>query len=181
MSNETTGAGETASEKSVTPKTNPPVVATTSIVLSGAEKQLDGKTHAGIAVMVSSDGQPSTLMIPDVAGVADGKPVYITKPIRIDGKNLKNFLAKKQGVNLPKEISDLIEDTKISCEAFYYSKHGPMLLMFALIFKEGLIASLTHDADLGALFDVEGASVRLLRCEENAFDVLKQYAAMLEG
>lgn len=180
MPNETTGTSETASEKSVTPKSNIPAVAATSMVISGAEKQLDGKTHAGIAVMVSSDGQPSTLMIPDVAGVKDGEPVYITKPIRISGEHLKKFLAKK-GVDLPEAVSNLIEDTKISCEAFYYTKDGPMLLMFALKFEEGLIASLTGDKDLGDLFDVKGASVRLLRCEENAFDVLKQYAAMLEG
>ncbi len=180
MPNETAGTSEAKTELSVTPKASAPVAASTSMVLSGAERQLDGKTHAGISVMVAADGQPSTLMIPDVAGVATGEPVYITKPIRIKGENLKKFLANK-GVTLPDAITNLIEDTQISCEAFYYSNNGPMLLMFALKFEEGLIASLTGDADLGALFDIKGASVRLLRCAESSFDVLKQYAAGLES
>jgi hypothetical protein len=50
-----------------------------------------------------------------------------------------------------------------------------------LKFDKGLIASLTKDEDLGALFDVKGASVRLLRCSESSFDVLKNYAAALES
>jgi hypothetical protein len=154
--------------------------ADTTAVLAGADKQTDGQTHFGVAVMVSSDGKPSTLMIPDVAGVATGEPVFITKPIRINGENLKTFL-KNKGVKLPEALSNLIEDTKISCEAFYYTKDGPLLMMFALKFEEGLITSLTHDEDLGKLFDVKGAAVRVLRCPENAFDILKQYAAGLEG
>lgn len=180
MGNGQDAANETTTEVSVAPQKDVPAKPVTSVVLSGAERQLDGATHAGVAVMVSSDGQPSTLMIPDVTRVKDGEPVYITKPIRIKGANLKTFLSKK-GVTLPEAVTKLIEDTSISCEAFYYSHEGPLLMMFALKFEEGLIASLTGDADLGALFDVKGASVRVLRCSEKSFDVLKQYAAGLEG
>ncbi len=176
-------AQETKSQEkadvSVVSKADTTAAASTSVILSGAEKQTDGQTHFGVAVMVSSDGKPSTLMIPDVAGVATGEPVFITKPIRIDGKNLKAFL-KNKGVELPDAINNLVEDTQISCEAFYYTKNGPLLMMFALKFEEGLIASLTGDEDLGKLFDVKGAALRVIRCEEKNFGILKQYAAGLE-
>lgn len=165
-------------EKADPSKTDLPQTATTSDVLSGAEKLLDGQTHTGVAVLVTSDGQPSTLMIPDVTGISKGQPVYITKPIRINGKNLKAFLANKK-VDLPKPVSDLIEDTSISCEAFYWTKDGPLLMMFALKFDEGLIGTLTGDADLGKLFDIQGAAVRVIRCPPSSFDVLKKYAAGL--
>lgn len=180
MSDKNETISKDTTESSVVLKADTTADASTSMVLAGAEKQTDGQTHFGVAVMVASDGKPSTLMIPDVAGVADGEPVFITKPIRINGENLKAFLTNK-GVELPEAISKLIEDTKISCEAFYYTKDGPLLLMFALKFEDGLIASLTGDEDLGKLFDVKGAALRVLRCTEKNFDILKQYAAGLEG
>lgn len=161
-------------------KTDLPQTATTSDVLSGADKLLDGQTHTGVAVLVTSDGNPSTLMIPDVTGISKGQPVYITNPIRINGKNLKAFLANKK-IDLPKPVSDLIEDTQISCEAFYWTQNGPLLMMFALKFDEGLIGTLTGDADLGKLFDIQGAAVRVLRCPQSSFDVLKKYAAGLSA
>jgi len=151
-----------------------------SPVLSGAEKFLDGQTHFGVAVLVASDGKPSTLMIPDVGGISKGSPVYITKPIRIDGKNLKAFFVAK-GVTLPDALTGLIEDTKISCEAFYYTNNGPLLMMFALKFDQGLIKSLTGDDALGQLFDVQGASVRILKCPATSFPVIQQYVAELSA
>jgi hypothetical protein len=168
-----------ADEQNVVRKVEPETQSATSVVLSGAEKLLDGETHTGVAVLVTSDGKPSTLMIPDVTKVVDGAPVYITKPIRINGKNLKAFLAKKN-VKLPDEVTRLIEDTTISCEAFYYANNGPLLMVFAIKFEEGLIGSLTGEPELGALFDIQGASVRVLRCPQTSFDVLKQYAAGLK-
>jgi hypothetical protein len=159
-------------------KTTLPQTATTSDVLSGADKLLDGETHTGVAVLVTSDGNPSTLMIPDVTRISEGQPVYITKPIRINGANLKTFLVNKK-VSLPDKLSNLIEDTKISCEAFYWTQDGPLLMMFALKFDKGLIESLTGDKDLGSLFDIQGAAVRVIRCPKSSFDVLKQYAAGL--
>lgn len=151
-----------------------------SPVLSGAEKLLDGQTHTGIAVLVGSDGKPSTLMIPDVTNIEKGQPVYITKPIRINGEGLKNFLSEK-GVSLPEAVTNLIEKTEISCEAFYYTKDGPLLMMFALKLEAGLIETLTGDKDLGKLFDIRGASVRVFRCskENESFSVLKNYCAEL--
>lgn len=151
-----------------------------SEVLSGVKKYADGNQHVGVAIMVSSDGNPSTLMIPDVGKVAVGAPVYITRPIRINGKNLKNFLDTKK-VTLPDEIKNLIEDTMISCEAFYYTKDGPLLMMFELKFQDGLIETLTKDADLGKLFDIQGASVRVFKCSKDAFTVLENYAAELSA
>ena len=52
-------------------------------------------------------------------------------------------------------------------------------MMFDLQLKEGLIKTLTNDEDLGNLFDITGASVRLLRCKEEDFPKLQAYAAQL--
>ena len=178
MAGEDVNKNDEATDKNDPSKTNLPQTATTSDVLSGADNLADGQTHTGVAVLVTSDGKPSTLMIPDVSGISKGQPVYITKPIRINGKNLKTFLANKK-VDLPKPVSDLIEDTQISCEAFYWTQDGPLLMMFALKFDKGLIGTLTGDSDLGNLFDIQGAAVRVIRCPPSSFDVLKQYAAGL--
>ena len=89
--NETEDRGKTAQ-----PEWELPAKRTESKVLSGAEQFADGQIHTGVAVLVASDGKPSTLMIPDVTKVKDGAPVYITKPIRINGKNLKEFLFRNR-------------------------------------------------------------------------------------
>jgi hypothetical protein len=157
-----------------------------SAVLSGAEKFADGNVHVGAAIMVTSDGNPSTLMIPDVSKISAGAPVYITKPIRIDGKNLKEFLTAKK-IALPASIGGdgtdknpgLIANLKISCEAFYFTSDGPLLMMFALTVQDGLIRSLTGDEALGKLFDVQGASVRIMRCPASSYSVLQDYVAEL--
>jgi hypothetical protein len=154
-----------------------------STVLSGAEKLLDGDIHTGIAVQVTSDDKLSTLMIPDVGEVKNGAPVYITNPVRINGENLSDFL-KEKGIDLGEKVNKFIGKTKISCEAFYYSKDGPLLMVFALTFKDendkgGLISNLTGESSLGKLFDIQGASVRVLRCPKTSFAVLEKYAAEL--
>ena len=157
-----------------------------SAVLSGAQKFADGTVHVGAAIMVTSDGNPSTLMIPDALNIPKGAPVYITKPIRIDGKNLKDFLTAKK-ITLPPAIGGdgtdknpgLIANLKISCEAFYFTTDGPLLMMFALVVQDGLIKSLTGDEALGKLFDVQGASVRILRCPASSYSVLQDYVTEL--
>jgi hypothetical protein len=150
-----------------------------SPILSGAKKIADGNIHVGVAVMVESDGAPSTLMITDVAKVPD-EPVYITKPIRIKGDNLKAYLKEKKLLDEGDKLLDFIADIKISCEAFYYSS-GPKLMMFQLEFEKGLIETLTGDAALGKLFEIKGASVRVLTCPKESFGVLQQYVAELEA
>lgn len=145
-------------------------------VLSGAERLVDGKTHFALAVQVSSDGKLSTLMIPDVT--EPQKTCYITSPVRIKADKLVTYLKAKQ-VDLPKPVADLLSDTTISCEAFYSTTSGPFLMMFAIQFDKGLIASLAGDADLGELFDVKGGSVRVFRCPAASLDVLEQYVAEL--
>lgn len=146
---------------------------TSAVVLSGAEKYLDGKYHTGIAVDVTSGTGKSTLMIPDATAK---EPIYITKPIGIVGAALKKFLTTK-GVTLPDAVGNLIEDTTISCDAFYYSK-DVTLMMFALKFDKGAISSLVG-TDIGDLFDITGASVRILKCDESNFKGLQKYAAGL--
>jgi hypothetical protein len=239
-----------------------------ALVLSGAEDFVDdGKptTHFGLAVYVTADGKPSTVMIPDVTSVKDGKsPVYITRRIAINGKNLQKFLEAKQ-ITLPDalrgtpakgtgqryktkgsynaeateiEVSadegsgtilagdfvtfaglddayevetaldnatkkfklktplgvpmssgtavslgkpGVIADTEIACEAFYYTKAeaGPLLMMFTIQFQRGLIRSLTGDDALGNLFDIKGASIRVIKCNKESFETLKDYVAEL--
>ena len=157
-----------------------------SAVLSGAQKFADGTLHVGAAIMVTSDGNPSTLMIPDVLNIPKGAPVYITKAIRIDGKNLKDFLTAKK-ITLPEAIGGdgtdakpgLIANLQISCEAFYFTTDGPLLMQFALIVQDGLIKSLTGDEALGKLFDIQGASVRILRCPATSYQVLQDYVTEL--
>jgi hypothetical protein len=163
-------------------------------VLSGADKLLDGSLHVGVAVQVTSDGKPSTLMMTDVTQIAKGYPIYITKPIRIRGANLETFLTKK-GVSLPDAVKGLIANTSISCEAFYYAgsaappadPNAPqttpavatttslLLMVFALQFNDGLIKALTGDEALGSLFDIQGASVRLFKCPEGSYKILQNY------
>jgi hypothetical protein len=152
-------------------------------VLSGAE-DLDLKpdtTHVGIAVRVESGGIPSTLMVPDVkAGI-----VYITKPVQLDGSKLMAYLNKKADLKLEadKAPGSLIGATTISCQAFYVRTNGPLLMMFEVSFdkqdKKGLIHALTGDEDLGSLFEVKGASLRLMRCSKEGLEELKKYAAEL--
>jgi hypothetical protein len=149
-------------------------------VLSGAESLLGTETHVGIAIRVKSSGGPSTLVIPDVKGAKTGAfPVYITKPIRLELAKLQQFL-KNKGVTLPEELNNLLKDTSVACNAFYYTAaNGPLLMMFTLQFNKGLIASLTGDKDIGDLFDIEGVAARVFRCAEDKFPVLQKYAAEL--
>jgi hypothetical protein len=149
-------------------------------VISGAESLLGTETHVGIAVRIKSSGGPSVLVIPDVKGAKTGAyPVYITKPITLELAKLQKFLENKK-VELPKELSDLLKDTSISCNAFYFTaNNGPLLMMFTLQFNKGLIASLTGDSDIGDLFDIEGVSARVFRCSEDKFPALQKYAAEL--
>ena len=163
-----------------------------SVVLSGVADQpklfLNAEPHIGLAVVVSSGTGLSTLMIPDITGVSTGSPVYLTKPVGIVGKNLKEFLEAKK-VDLPKPAASLLTDTTISCQAFYYSK-DIVLMMFTLTFKTGLISSLISpdakkeedkDTSFEKLFDIKGVAVRVIKCPEKSFNVLERYVAGLSA
>jgi hypothetical protein len=149
-------------------------------LLAGAEKYVGGglTTHTGVSVYISSNrDELSTIMIPDLDKIVDG-PVYITNPVRIKGDNLKKFLQSK-GVKLPDNVEKFVADAEISCEAFYYTKSGPLLMVFALDLTKGLITDLVGK-ELGDLFDIHGASVRVLRCpDEGALQTLQKYCGSL--
>lgn len=169
------GNGEEVKESLPVPAVN---------VISGAESLLGSKTHVGIAVRVKSSGGPSVLMIPDVKEVkSGGSPVYITKPITLELAKLRAFLEKKE-VTLPEPLDNLLQDASVACNAFYYTAaNGPLLMMFALQFNKGLIASLLGEKDgdsaISDLFDIEGVAVRVFRCAEDKFPALQKYAAEL--
>ena len=109
----------------------------------------------------------------------------LADPIMIDSKDLMNFL-EHAGIKMPEVLMESahIADTKVSCEAFYYTTNGPLLIMFELAFRDkegkaGFIKRLTGVKALGELFDVQGAFVRLFRCPRESFPSLRQYCARL--
>ena len=201
----------------------------------------NSRFHVGAEVTITASGNPSVIVIPDITS-ADGFTMYITGPIILDGANLKKFLDQHH-VTLPNSIADLTKNTKISCDAFYYSsikkeyksddlaklgelqkkmnfddkekdkfyewlnehgnpepklpesasmttlpadhtvykiEEGPLLMMFTIEFKEGLITSLTHGSNIGDLFDITRGSVRIVRCPQDRQDVLKEYVKRLQ-
>ncbi len=200
-----TEATVTETKKGSNPGAAPAVTRQLPAVLAGAETLMNGKLRIGLEVRVKSGSGSSALRIADVTGVSKGEPVYIAKPIRLEGKHLKKFLLGKgilhetqedekddkgaviQGPDgqpkkkLQEPYGRLIDDATISCQAFYFTvgDNNPLLMMFDLQLKDGLIQSLTGDADLGNLFDITGASIRLLRCKEEDLPKLQAYAAQL--
>lgn len=204
---DTTGTVEATVETKAanTPTTTPAVTRQLPAVLAGADTLMNGKLRVGVEVRVKSGSGSSALRIADVTGISKGEPVYIAKPIRLEGYNLRKFLIgkgilhekaetekddKNQDIKGPdgkpkKQLEEaygrLIDDATISCQAFYFTvgDNNPLLMMFDLQLKEGLIKTLTNDEDLGNLFDITGASVRLLRCKEEDFPKLQAYAAQL--
>ncbi len=103
--------------------------------------------------------------------------VVIPKRSNIDGKELKAFF-KARGPDLPTTIGNLIVDTAIWCYAFYYSK-DVVLTIFTLRSETGLIATLTGDANLGNLFELKGAAMRLSKCPKASINVLEKYVTSL--
>ena len=52
-------------------------------------------------------------------------------------------------------------------------------MMFELNFEKGLIGTLAGDDSLGKLFDINGAKLRVLRCNASSRPVLEEYARQL--
>jgi hypothetical protein len=185
-----------------------------SLVLAGTENFTAGELQIGLALRMKSSGVESTLMIPNVIQVSKGGvggEVYITRPIRLEGKNLRKFLVKKGFLTLkdPAEAAKLkkgdataktdgevtepvgkfLQIAEISLEAFYFNKNGPWLMQFNLNTeieedgkRVGIIGTMTDDKDLGELFDILGASVRVFKCnDKDQYKVLQRYAARLSA
>lgn len=149
--------------------------------LGGTDGLLDNQLHVGVSVhVVSAGGAKSDLVISDVAGgISDQAPVFISKPVKLNLANLKTFLENMK-IPVPEPVNRFLEGTSLSCDAFYYTgakPEDPLFIMFALNFdgndvdpedkdKGGLIQRLTGSKELGALFDVNGVSLRVLRCDE---------------
>ncbi len=154
-----------------------PTVAT---LLAGAEKFVGGDkpVHTSIAIdVVTNKNDQSTIMIPDVENIGNA-PVYITRPVMIHGPSLKTFINEKI-VKLGEKVEKFIENTYIACDAFYYTEKGPLLMVFELKFEKGLLNTL-GGKEVGDLFDVRGASFRVLRCPKpEDLETLKKYCASL--
>ena len=178
-------------------------------VLSGADDLFDGATHVGVAIEVAAGGDVAYVMIPDATRIKEGRPIFITAPVQIEGKNLSNFL-KAKGVQLDDNaLGRLLKDVRIGCEAFYFStekekldteekvkadneanpgadkkkddevERGPLLMMFEVAVDNGLIGTLSGDPDLGSLFDINSVMLRVLRCPASKRSVLEDYVSAL--
>ncbi len=113
------------SERDKTPGASNTVEKTPEIptgkVLSGADDLFDGATHVGVAIEVAADGDVAYVMIPDATRIKEGKPIFITAPVRIRGENLSEFL-KAKGANIDdSKLGKLLKASRIGCEAFYFS------------------------------------------------------------
>ena len=157
------------------------------IVLSGVDETfLNGEDHFGISIEVESGGNASSLVIPDVKGVKEKTPIFISKPIKITGKDLIAFLQSKD-IKIPENFS-IVEKSSVSCQAFYYTKEGPRLMMFQVSFnetdadgkKDELFSSLTGDPHLKNLFKVNHISLRYIKCDPGDIKKLEAYAATLQ-
>jgi len=182
-------------------------------VLAGADDLFDGGTHVGVAIEVAASGNVAYVMIPDALKIKEGKPIFITAPVEIEGKNLANFL-KAKGVNIEDNaLGRLLKGIRVGCEAFYFStekekldtdekvkayndanpppkgeepkklndevERGPLLMMFEVAVDKGLIGTLSGDADLGSLFDINSVMLRVLRCPASKRSVLEDYVRAL--
>jgi len=178
-------------------------------VLSGADDLFDGATHVGVAIEAAASGDVAYVMIPDATRIKEGRPIFITAPVQIEGKNLSNFL-KAKGVQIDDNaLGRLLKDVRIGCEAFYFStekekldteekvkayneanpgadkkkddevERGPLLMMFEVAVDNGLIGTLSGDPDLGSLFDINSVMLRVLRCPASKRSVLEDYVSAL--
>lgn len=142
----------------------------------------DGKTHVSVSVNLETDGHPASLLIdnPGEAGTEQGggTSVCLTHPLEIKFDRLEKYLGT-QNVTVPAPLANTMKTLELDCTAFYYRDSGPMLLSIALkcsdADKGGLIASLTNSPELGELFDIEGVSLRVLKCPEACREELETY------
>lgn len=91
-------------------------------------------------------------------------------------KNERLLNDAEKTVWLADHSGDSDKDTKVTTIKV---DDGAFLMMFELKFSEGLIGALTKDEDLGKLFDITGASLRVLRCRDSSKKILEEYAALL--
>ena len=154
-------------------------------MLSGSDTLFDGALHVGVAIEVSASGSRSFVMIPDATRITEGQPIYITRKVAIEGKNISEFLASKN-VALPEALQRLLKTTSIACDAFYLApKKRPATTEekanaklapqhherqhrrirhahdVRAELRKGLIGALAGDEALGKLFDINGAKVRV--------------------
>ncbi len=120
-------------------------------------------------------------------------PDSVPMPVRLEGKKLKEFLVnqgilhKKAGSDELKErVGVFLKDGSITVDAFYFTKDGPLLLLFEVAMSSttagqeiGIVRSLTGDSDLEQLFKFTSAKARIVRCTRTTYGALQRYAAKL--
>jgi hypothetical protein len=114
-------------------------------------------------------------------------PAAVGTPEVVDGAEIKDLLRDK-GV-LPDRadpagrLARFLKDGPVKVSALYVADPEPLLLAFEIDPKSrdqndnpvGVVAGLTGDADLGALFPATSASARVFRASKSSVKVLRKY------
>lgn len=121
-------------------------------LLSGTEallrnnKKTDGtetaKTQVSLAIEVTSKNQVSRIVVPSFSDPEH--TFFLTRPLRLKTSGLVSYL-EKEGVHIkdwPEALQNVLNATELDCEAMYYSKSGPLLVMVKLAFQGGLLQAL---------------------------------------
>lgn len=152
--------------------------------------RFDANVHSSRELHVASCGKASTLCILDITPQSV-PPFFIPKSVVIEGTVIRDFL-DKTGIEVPERLRGTLSGSKVSLSAFYYDPRspqgdqavqdsGPLLMIFEIKLDKGLMADLMGP-EVGSIFDVYGASLRLLRIPtKDDLETLKRYWATLSG
>jgi hypothetical protein len=115
-------------------------------------------------------------------------PAAIGAPEVVDGKAIKDLLRDK-GVLRDRAdpggcLARFLKDGPVKVSALFVADPEPLLLAFEIDSSSrdqnddpvGVVAALTGDADLDALFPVTSASARVFRASKSTVRVLRKYA-----
>jgi hypothetical protein len=127
--------------------------------------------------------------------IREGKElVCIQGPTELDGRGLRDLLVSKgilhataNSNELREAVGAFLKNVPVTVDALYVAEHGPFLVMFDVKTtttdkagdEMGVIAGLTGDRELEALFVATDASVRVLCSSRKGFEALRRYAAEL--
>lgn len=168
--------------------TGPLVATDNQWMLTGIGDLADGQQHVAVGISMKASGDPSTLIIEDVAGIKKGKPIYITAPIRIKGANVAAFLEAK-GIDT-KSFKKFLDTAEIGMDAFYFAKgqdpDPDTLLAIVDLKTDGLLGTLISDDPkeqeaFNNLFNLTGAAVRVAKAPASAAKQLEDYLKSVVG
>jgi hypothetical protein len=89
---------------------------------------LDGKAHVGLAIGLSTDNNPSALILPDISGLVEGtQPVFLAKPLKLNLIKIKDYLKAKspesaKAMDGNKALEGFLTNTAVEVNSFYFRK-----------------------------------------------------------